>query len=69
MDFKQWLLQTKLDKPELSDFITKLDSFFTETGFNSTDFERKIDLGLNKIEKDIETTLIIDTNENKESNN
>ena len=69
MDFKQWLLQTKLDKPELSDFITRLDTFFTDTGFNSVDFERKIDLGLKKIEKDVENTIKIELNENKKDNN
>jgi len=33
-DFKPWLMQLKTEKPELSDFITKLEHFFSKTGFD-----------------------------------
>lgn len=52
-DFKPWLTQLKTEKPELSDFITKLEPFFSETGFDSVKFEKRINIGLAKIETDI----------------
>ncbi len=57
MDFKSWLLQTKIDEPKLSAFITKLDPFFTETGFNGTEFERRITFSLRKLDSDIDELL------------
>ena len=57
MDFKNWLVQTKIDEPKLCAFITKLDPFFNETGFNGTEFERRITLGLRKLDSDIDELL------------
>lgn len=66
MDFKSWLSQTKNDEPELNAFITKLDPFFTDTGFNGIEFEKKVLLGLMKINSDIDETLKPETDaENK----
>ena len=48
MDFKNWLRQTKIDKPDLNLFIAKLEPFFTDTGFIGLVFEKKINLGLTK---------------------
>lgn len=62
MNFKNWLLQTKTDEPDLSLFITKLEPFFTETGFNGLEFERKVNLGLRKINLDIDELLKPETN-------
>ena len=39
MEFKDWLTQTKTEKPDLTEFITKLDPFFTDSGFNANEFE------------------------------
>ena len=57
MDFKSWLALTKINEPKLSAFITKLDPFFTEIGFNGTEFERKVTNGLRKMDLDIDELL------------
>jgi hypothetical protein len=57
MVFKDWLTQIKSDKPELSDFITKLDPFFTDTGFNASEFEKRILIGLKKVDTDINNSI------------
>jgi len=62
MDFKSWLTQTKIDEPKLSAFITKLDPFFTEIGFNGTEFERRITFSLRKLDSDIDELLKPETN-------
>jgi hypothetical protein len=62
MEFKEWLLQTKKDKPELDDFISKLETFFGDSGFNAAEFERKISLGINKIDSEVDNSLKNDVN-------
>ena len=57
MEFNQWLLETKKNKPELKDFITKLESFFGVSGFNASEFERKIFIGISKIDSDVDKSL------------
>ena len=44
MEFKDWLTQTKTEKPDLTEFITKLDPFFTDSGFNANEFEKKANI-------------------------
>lgn len=50
-DFKNWIGQVKTDNPTLEPFITKLDKFFAENGFNSSGFEKAVNLGLTDTEK------------------
>jgi len=57
MNFQEWIALTKSDKPELNDFITKLEPFFSDAGFNATEFERKVTVGLNAIDKKITDAL------------
>jgi len=57
MKFNNWLNQTKVDEPELESFITKLEPFFTDTGFKGNVFERKVTSGLNKIDTEVEQAL------------
>jgi hypothetical protein len=57
MDFKSWLEKEKVDKPDLSPFITRLELLFSETGFKGAVFERKIDAGLHKIDLEIDELL------------
>ncbi|WP_018626058.1 hypothetical protein [Niabella aurantiaca] len=57
MDFKSWLLHTKNEEPDLEVFITKLEPFFTDAGFNGLEFEKKINIGLRKFENDIDELL------------
>ena len=54
MDFKNWLTQTKTNVPRLNTFITRLDPFFNDTGFNGTGFEKSVNSGIRKIETDID---------------
>lgn len=69
MDYKDWITQTKKNKPELADFITKLESLITDTGFNTTKFENAVENGLKKVEADInETFNKKDNAQNKENN-
>ena len=57
MDFNSWLTQTKIDDPDLESFITKLEPFFSDVGFKGAVFERKVTLGLNKVDTDIDELL------------
>lgn len=57
MDFKSWLEQTKNDEPRLSTFIPKLDPFFSDSGFNGIEFERRVTLGLRKYDSEIDELL------------
>lgn len=70
MEFKDWLSQTKTDKPELTDFLTRAEKFFPDTGFNSVEFEKAIKTGLKKIEKEVDESLKIedDAQDQKDNN-
>ena len=57
MEFKDWLKQAAIEKPELSEFVTKLNSFFTDAGFNAAEFEKKVASGLKKIDSDITNSI------------
>ena len=50
MDIKQWLSDVKETKPELVEFITKLEPFISDAGFNNITFEKAVTLGLKKFE-------------------
>lgn len=70
MEFKDWLSQTKADKPELDDFLTRAEKFFPETGFMPVEFEKAVKNGLKKIDKEIEDSLKIeDDAQGQEDNN
>ena len=62
MDFISWLNQTKIDEPELAPFITKLEPYFSEAGFRGNVFERKVTLGLSKIDIEIDELLKPESN-------
>jgi hypothetical protein len=62
MDFKSWLEKEKVDKPDLSPFITRLELLFSETGFKAAVFERKIAAGLREIDLEIDEMLKQDLN-------
>lgn len=57
MEFKTWLDQTKIEDQNLEIFINKLEPYFLDSGFNGIDFERKVVIGLQKIDNDIEELL------------
>lgn len=58
MEFKDWLTQTKTDKPEIEDFIGKIESYFIESGFNASEFEKRVTNGVTNIDKQIDKALI-----------
>lgn len=62
MDFNSWLNQVKIDEPKLESFITRLEPLFTEVGFKCSEFQRKVTIGLNKIDSEVEQLLKPETN-------
>lgn len=64
MTLQEWINQEKASSPELNDFLTKITPYFLESGFNATELERKVKLGLNKAEADIDDSLKLDSNAN-----
>lgn len=58
MEFKDWLIQTKTDNPEIEDFIGKIALYFIESGFNASEFEKRVANGIANIDKQIDTSLI-----------
>ncbi len=53
MKIEAWLQEAKLDKPELTNFINKLERFITDSTFNVEKFEKAIETGLKKKELEI----------------
>lgn len=66
-ELKDWIAELKAEKPEQSDFITKLEAFISDTGFNAVKFENAVKNGLQKKEEEITKTLKADA-ESKEDN-
>jgi hypothetical protein len=64
MTLQEWINQEKVSSPELNDFLGKIAPYFLESGFNATELERKIRLGIIKAETDIEDSLKLDHNVN-----
>ncbi|MCF1717049.1 hypothetical protein L0U88_20570 [Flavihumibacter sp. RY-1] len=67
-ELKDWITELKTEKPELNDFITKLEGFISDNGFNIAQFERAIDKGLQLKEEEVKKTFIKHV-ESKEDNN
>ncbi|WP_254413314.1 hypothetical protein [Dyadobacter diqingensis] len=57
MDFKDWLNKIKVEDTELASFITKIETLFTGTGLNISEFERKVAIGVKKIDVEIDESL------------
>lgn len=56
-EINDWLNSTKQEKPELNDFITLLESHFSDAGFNASDFEKVVDSDLNSMENQVRKLL------------
>lgn len=68
-DLKAWITQLKTEKPELSDFITKIEAFISDTGFNTEKFEKRVDSGLKNIETEVTKSFTKEDNaQDKEDN-
>ena len=59
-ELKNWITQLKNEKPELNDFITKLEGFISDTGFNTNKFEKAVEIGLQKKEEEVIKTFMAD---------
>lgn len=57
MEFKTWLDQTKIEEANLETFIIKLEPYFSDSGFNGLEFERKVAIGLQNIDTEINELL------------
>lgn len=67
-ELKDWITGLKTEKPELNDFVTKLEGFISDTGFNVLKFEKAVEIGLQMKEEEVKKTFIADA-ENQEDNN
>ncbi|NIA12303.1 MAG: hypothetical protein GWP10_21965 [Nitrospiraceae bacterium] len=56
-EIKDWLNITKQEKPELTGFIALLESYFSEAGFNASEFEKVVDTELKSVEKQVRMLL------------
>lgn len=59
-ELKNWITGLKAEKPELNDFITKLEGFISDTGFNASKFEKAVETGLKMKEEEVKKTYIAD---------
>lgn len=60
VELGDWITGLKTEKPELNDFVTKLEKFISDTGFNVSKFEKAIEIGLQKKEEELKKTFIVD---------
>lgn len=56
-ELKDWITKLKTEKPELNDFVTKLEGFITDTGFNTSKFEKAVESGLQMKEEEVKKLL------------
>ncbi len=56
-EIKDWLSITKQEKPELTGFITLLERYFSEDGFNASEFEKAVDADLKSVENQVRELL------------
>lgn len=59
-ELKDWISELKTEKPELNDFVTKLEGFISDTGFNALKFEKAVETGLQMKEEEVRKTYITD---------
>ena len=59
-ELKEWIAKFKTEKPELNDFVTKLEGFISDAGFNSAKFEKAVEIGLQKKEEEVRKTFKAD---------
>lgn len=52
-ELKDWIAGIKTEKPELIDFVTKLEGFISDTGFNTSKFDNAVTNGLQKKEEEV----------------
>lgn len=60
VELKDWITGLKTEKPELNDFVTKLEGFISDAGFNASKFEKAVETGLQIKEEEVKKTFIAD---------
>jgi len=58
MDFSEWLIQIKIEEPELDTFLCRLEPFFSDSGFNAAEFEKRVHIGIRKMDVEVDANLI-----------
>lgn len=53
IEIKDWITGLKTEKPELNDFVTQLEGFISDTGFNASKFEKAVETGLQMKEEEV----------------
>ena len=61
---EHWIETERVSNVESRSFLKKINPYFQETGFNAAEFERKVNIGLKKVESDIDNSLKPDINVN-----
>jgi len=64
-----WLTQTKSDMPELKDFITDVESYFSDTGFNACQHEKALETELKAFQDEVKESLKPEDNVEDKKNN
>jgi hypothetical protein len=59
-ELNDWIAKLKTEKPELNDFITKLEGFISDTGFNASTFEKAVATDLQNKEEEVRKTFKVD---------
>jgi hypothetical protein len=57
MNFNTWLEQLKTEMTEIEPFISKLENFFNDRGFDSIGFENRVKTGLELKIKEVDDYL------------
>lgn len=56
-EVKDWIKELKYQNPELNTFITKLEGFISDTGFNASQFDKAVAKGLSIKEEEAQQKL------------
>jgi hypothetical protein len=60
LKLNEWITEVKANNSEIKDFVTKLEGFISDTGFNSSKFEKAVEIGLKNKEEAVKKTFIAD---------
>lgn len=59
-ELKDWISGLKTKKPELNEFVTRLEEFISDTGFNTSMFDKTVEEQLQIIEEDVKKNFTAD---------
>lgn len=64
-----WLTQTKTDVPDLKDFISEVESLFSDTGFNASQHEKELETKLKAFHNEVKESLKTEDDVEDKKNN